>query len=676
MSLLSSLTNRIFLGSALLVVVATGVAIYRVNVSVARAGRDAICAPAWTKRRRSSTSCRDRNSATSSSRASSSPTCRSSKPARRPTIRRPCGRSRRTTSRRSAPTCSSSSAASDLHARAVPGACSPTTPAIARILAACRTQPRRHDVLAVRRRRAARRRHPDGAGPAPLGTLIVGVSLDQSAAERFKAATNSDIAFALGSRIVASTLDAGASAGLAAVVDQPGIFERWLGDEEYIGRVQPLGVDRRGRRAGRARAALAHGASAAFCRRCAGRSRSPASAPCSWRRCSGTASRARSRGRSGRITATMREMAATGDLGAHRAGERAAGTTRTRGCSATTFGQLTGALDRFRREAAQRERLSSLGRLSTVIAHEIRNPLMIIKSAVRELRQASVARRRRPWRASIDEEVARLNRVVTDVLDFARPIRFDRAPADLVDICRAAAQAASSRGRRRADSRRRERRTARRSSPTPSGCARCSSTCWAMRSRRSARANRRLPVPADPAADRRSARPIGGGVSRSSTAAPASRPTICRGCSSRSSRRGASGSGLGLAIARNIIEGLGGSISIESRRRRAGTTVQHRICRLTTRRRARQSERQRVSTERLHSARRRRAENPPGAGAGAARRGPRSHGDGQSARSAEAHRRAAVRSAGRRQPDAGAERPRSDSRGRRRRRAAASGRRS
>jgi signal transduction histidine kinase len=66
---------------------------------------------------------------------------------------------------------------------------------------------------------------------------------------------------------------------------------------------------------------------------------------------------------------------------------------------------------------------------------------MIIKSAVRSLRRqpspevADIA-------ASIDEEVSRLNRVVTGVLDFARPIRFDLAPADLVEICRDATNAA------------------------------------------------------------------------------------------------------------------------------------------------------------------------------------------------------------------------------------------
>jgi signal transduction histidine kinase len=42
----------------------------------------------------------------------------------------------------------------------------------------------------------------------------------------------------------------------------------------------------------------------------------------------------------------------------------------------------------------------------------------------------------------IDDETKRLNRIVTEVLDFARPIRFDLAPARLNDVCRASAIAA------------------------------------------------------------------------------------------------------------------------------------------------------------------------------------------------------------------------------------------
>ncbi len=44
--------------------------------------------------------------------------------------------------------------------------------------------------------------------------------------------------------------------------------------------------------------------------------------------------------------------------------------------------------------------------------------------------------------ADIDEETTRLNRIVSEVLDFAKPIRFDMAEANVNDICRASAAAA------------------------------------------------------------------------------------------------------------------------------------------------------------------------------------------------------------------------------------------
>jgi two-component system, NtrC family, sensor histidine kinase HydH len=112
---------------------------------------------------------------------------------------------------------------------------------------------------------------------------------------------------------------------------------------------------------------------------------------------------------------------------------------------ATTFNTLTDSIARFQREAAQRERLSSLGRLSTVVAHEIRNPLMIIKTALRALRVPNLKPEElRAAVTDIDEETARLNRLVSEVLDFAKPIKFERAPADLNAICEDAARAAGS----------------------------------------------------------------------------------------------------------------------------------------------------------------------------------------------------------------------------------------
>ncbi len=87
------------------------------------------------------------------------------------------------------------------------------------------------------------------------------------------------------------------------------------------------------------------------------------------------------------ITAAMREIAATGDLTRKIRLSPGSREDEDARLLATTFNTLTDSIARFQREMSQKERLTSLGRLSTVIAHEIRNPLMIIKSALHVLRQ-------------------------------------------------------------------------------------------------------------------------------------------------------------------------------------------------------------------------------------------------------------------------------------------------
>jgi two-component system sensor histidine kinase HydH len=110
---------------------------------------------------------------------------------------------------------------------------------------------------------------------------------------------------------------------------------------------------------------------------------------------------------------------------------------------ASAFNTLTESIARFHKEAAQKERLSSRGRLSTVIAHENRNPLMIIRATLTSQRRDHVTTADRiEAAADIDEETTRLNNLVSDVLDFAKPIRFQLAPANLNDVCRASASAA------------------------------------------------------------------------------------------------------------------------------------------------------------------------------------------------------------------------------------------
>jgi signal transduction histidine kinase len=74
-------------------------------------------------------------------------------------------------------------------------------------------------------------------------------------------------------------------------------------------------------------------------------------------------------------------------------------------------------------ELVRTEQLAAVGELSAVIAHEVRNPLAIIKNAVSGLRRRELA----PADADtllgiLDEETDRLNRLVNDLLAYAKPI--------------------------------------------------------------------------------------------------------------------------------------------------------------------------------------------------------------------------------------------------------------
>ncbi|HXV61765.1 MAG TPA: ATP-binding protein [Vicinamibacteria bacterium] len=144
----------------------------------------------------------------------------------------------------------------------------------------------------------------------------------------------------------------------------------------------------------------------------------------------------------GVISEAMREMTSTGDL-TRKIELRGVLVDEDATLLASAFNRLTDAIAQFQREAASKERLSALGRMSTVLAHEIRNPLMIIKASLRSLRREKPSSEEVEEAAfDIDHEVTRLNRMVGDVLDFARPIKLDLQPADLNAICTSAAEAA------------------------------------------------------------------------------------------------------------------------------------------------------------------------------------------------------------------------------------------
>ena len=258
------------------------------------------------------------------------------------------------------------------------------------------------------------------------------------------------------------------------------------------------------------------------------------------------------------ITDVMREVAVTGDLTrkiALREGSR--WEDEDARLLATTFNTLTDSIARFQREMSQKERLSSLGRLSTVIAHEVRNPLMIIKASLHALRRPDVGGSAiREAVADIDGEVARLNRIVNEVLDFARPIRFELVATDLNALCRESAVASQAGG------------------PGPPVELDLDPEAGAVRTdpERLRIALVNMLVNARDAVNGSSGlvglkTNVGGGrativiADRGAGIAPEDLPRVFDPYFT--TRRG--GTGLGLAIAKNIVEGLGGTIAVASR---------------------------------------------------------------------------------------------------------------
>jgi signal transduction histidine kinase len=287
-------------------------------------------------------------------------------------------------------------------------------------------------------------------GAELLGSLTVGYLLDNKRALAFKESTGADLAFALDGHVRASTLDPESHDQLAPLLSVGRVPRVQIADIEYTALVNSLTsppgliVDSAAgsespkvlvlrSRTERMRTlsdirkglavvavvtvllavALSYGVATTITRPLA------------------------------TITNHMRDLAVTGDL------TQKIPLTRTRKWHdedarvlATTFNALTDSVARFQREATQRERLSSLGRMSTVIAHEVRNPLMIIKGALRQLRrEGATPADIREAAADIDGEIERLNGVVNGVLDFARPIRFDLSPTDVNALCHSAAGA-------------------------------------------------------------------------------------------------------------------------------------------------------------------------------------------------------------------------------------------
>jgi signal transduction histidine kinase len=102
-------------------------------------------------------------------------------------------------------------------------------------------------------------------------------------------------------------------------------------------------------------------------------------------------------------------------------------------------------LRRAEAEARRSERLAALGQLSAGLAHEIRNPLAVIKGSAEMLSQKVAGSQ--PLIAElagyISSEVNRLNALVVRFLDFARPSKLELHQENIAEIVDRALESAS-----------------------------------------------------------------------------------------------------------------------------------------------------------------------------------------------------------------------------------------
>jgi two-component system, NtrC family, sensor histidine kinase HydH len=102
-------------------------------------------------------------------------------------------------------------------------------------------------------------------------------------------------------------------------------------------------------------------------------------------------------------------------------------------------------LARAHAQLVHTERLAALGELSAVVAHEVRNPLGAIFNAVASLKRlVGPQSPTLPLLDIVGEESERLNHIVNDLLEFARPAQPQLKPQALAPVLQEAVAAALS----------------------------------------------------------------------------------------------------------------------------------------------------------------------------------------------------------------------------------------
>lgn len=100
------------------------------------------------------------------------------------------------------------------------------------------------------------------------------------------------------------------------------------------------------------------------------------------------------------------------------------------------------ALRDTREALVRQERLAALGEMSAMVAHEVRNPLAVMFNALSTVRRGPLDAQQAMLLEIIDEEARRLQRLVSDLLDFSRPGALRRARTEVLALTTTAVDAA------------------------------------------------------------------------------------------------------------------------------------------------------------------------------------------------------------------------------------------
>ncbi len=109
---------------------------------------------------------------------------------------------------------------------------------------------------------------------------------------------------------------------------------------------------------------------------------------------------------------------------------------------AETLAETNRRLEQAQEEARRSERLAALGQMSAGLAHEIRNPLGVIKGSAEILHQKLADSNPLATELAdyISSETNRLSALVSRFLDFARPLHVDLVPQEITPVVEHALQ--------------------------------------------------------------------------------------------------------------------------------------------------------------------------------------------------------------------------------------------